>query len=168
MMYSEDETHLIQTMKSILWKVAICCLLCQTALLLPAQEIADSTLKKAVSESLTEYLKKQIAGKTVVKTIVADPNKQRIVVTMDENLAYLSLKESDVEQLYLLVKSLLPDSLQKSRIELLSDGKAVEELVPNVFRSSLKVDKSRLFNNKDAKIPLVQRVSLPYTITCDV
>lgn len=150
-------------MKSIFWTAALICLLLPVSVHLPAQEITDAGLKTAVSDSLTVYLNKQIAGKTVVQTIVADPKKKNVTVTMDERLAYITFTEANAAAMQACVHRLLPDSLQQYKLDIFSDGQKIQELVPNVYRYCDK-DKSRLFNNNDAKVPLVERVSQPYVI----
>ncbi|MBP1618029.1 MAG: hypothetical protein H6Q14_1856 [Bacteroidetes bacterium] len=150
-------------MKSILWDVLACCLLSMFFTQLPAQEMDDPGLKKVMSDSLTMYIRKQIAGKTTVKSIVADAGKKQLTVTVDENLAYLPFTDKLVSQIETCVRNLLQDSLKKYRLTLISDGQPISELIPNVYRSGKK-DQSRIFNNKANKVPLVRRESQPFQI----
>jgi len=151
-------------MKSILMKSGIFCLLMLLILPLSAQEITDARLKKSISDSLTVFYKKQLAGHTSVKAIDFDKKKKIVTVSMDENLAYLTLKEPDVANIYACVKRLLPDSLQKYSLNIFSDKQKLEGLIPNVYRTQMHKDKSRIFTNKDNHIPLVERVSEPFKI----
>jgi len=136
----------------------------QLPLMVSAQEITDAGLKKAVSDSLTCYYKKQLAGQTTVKSIIVDKKGKVVTVIMDESLAYCTIKESDVAKMYDCVHRLLPDSLKKSALFIWSDGQKLENLVPNVYREKMKKDKSRIFSNKENKVPLVTRISEPFKI----
>jgi hypothetical protein len=151
-------------MKSLLLKTGLVCLAGLMSLSLAAQEITDSSLKKVISDSLTVYYKKQLAGRTTVKSIVADKKEKTVTVYMDENLAYMPVKEQDVTMMYNCVKHLLPDSLQRCKLEIGSEGKLLEELVPNIYRTRLPKDKTRIFANKEKHPPLVSRISQPFAI----
>jgi hypothetical protein len=151
-------------MKLTLWKAACVCLCLLATSVLSAQEITDAGLKKAISDSLTAYLRTQTTGKTTVKTIECNKKEKTVTVSMDEYLAYFPMKEADVQNIYRCIQKMMPDSLQKFHLSIASDGKTLEELVPNAYRAQTRKDKSRIFNNKDNKVPLVQRISEPYKI----
>lgn len=139
------------------------CLLCLFSISLSAQAINDSILNKHISDSLTAYLRTQTAGRTRVKSIVVYSPQKQLTVTMDEYLAYMPFTDQLAAKIQSCVSGLLPDSLSKYKLVVMSDGQPLSELVPNVYRSGEK-DKSRLFNNSENKVPLVECVSQPYQI----
>ena len=129
-----------------------------------AEAIANRSLKKSISDTLTYFYQKQIAGSTSVQQMDVDKKNRTITVTMDESLAYLPLKEDEVDAMYNAVKQLLPDSLQSFKLVIVSEGLPIQELVPNVYRTSIPKDKSRIFTNKKNRVPLVTCISRPFVI----
>ncbi|MGC9151563.1 MAG: xanthan lyase [Microbacter sp.] len=129
-----------------------------------ADVFVNSALSKAVSDTLTFFLQKQIAGRTTVKKLTVDKKNHSLTVTMDESLAYLPLKEDEVDRMYQAVQSLLPDSLQKYRLTIISDDLPIQQLVPNVYRKAIPKDKSRIYANKKEVFPLTRNLSKPFLI----
>ena len=129
-----------------------------------AKEISNNGLKKTISDSLTVYYNKQLAGKTSVRNIDVDEKNKTVTVTMDDNLAYYPIDEADVKQIYARVQSLMPESWRSFGLSIISDGQKLEELVPNVYRMQMHKDLSRLFPIRENHPSLVERVSEPYKI----
>lgn len=135
-----------------------------TSVFSQAAVISDHALEKAISDTLTYFFQKQIAGNTSVKSIVLDRRKHTLTVTMDDNLAYLPLKESEADQMYQVVQTLLPDSLLKYHLIITSEDLPIQQLVPNLYRTSIPKDKSRIYANKKRTKPLVRDLSKPFVI----
>lgn len=132
--------------------------------LIKADVVINPTLSKAISDTLTSFFQKQLAGSTSVKTINLDKKSHDLTIVMDDHLAYLPLKEPEVDQMYQAVHLLLPDSLQKYHLTITSEDMPIQQLVPNVYRVEIPKDKSRIYANKKEKIPLVKNISKPFLI----
>jgi hypothetical protein len=143
---------------SFFWVFVLMCLCSQ------AEVITNRDLKKAISDSLTVYYQKQLAGQTLVNQLDVDKKSHTLTVTMDESLAYLPLKEDEVKKMYQCVQSLLPDSLTRFKLSIVSEGQPIEELVPNVYRATILKDKSRIFSNNKNRVALVTLLSKPFVI----
>lgn len=151
-------------MKSFMCKPCILCFFAMMSFSLGAEEISDSCLMKSISDSLTVYYKKQLSGSTSVKRIYLNKERDTLTVKMDDNLAYLTIKEIDVKNMYACIQKQMPDSLRKCVLSIISDGQRLEELVPNVYRLQEQKDRNRLFSNNENHISLVKRISEPFKI----
>lgn len=151
--------------RTTVWTAVSICLFLIIAIAsqVSAQEIKNTTLEKEISDLLTNKIRQQITGKTAVKSIIVDNEKKQVAVNMDENLAYLPFSDQLVDDINQSILRIMPDSLQKYKLLVTSDSLPISELVPNIYRKG-KIDKSRIFNNKDNKIPLVRPCSEVYQI----
>jgi len=131
---------------------------------LQAETVTDSLVRKSISDTLTAIYRQQIAGRTRVKSIDIDNRKKTLTVNMDENLSYLPVKETDIPRLKSAVASRLPEAWKNYSLSITSDGKTIEELVPNAYRTALPKDRSRIFTYKNNNPPLVTDVSRPFNI----
>jgi len=151
-------------MKSYQLKTGIFCLLMLTIFSLEAKEMSDSGLKKEISDSLTVFYNKQIAGSTSARHVNIDKKTETVTVTLDANISYISINEDDVKQIYACVKKILPDSCKSYHLIILSAGLKLEELVPNAYRLKIHKDDSRIYSNKENPAPLIKRISEPFKI----
>ena len=88
-----------------------------------------------------------------------------ILLLANMNGAYIPYREENVARIYEGVKRLLPEAYAGYDVEIRTNGRAIEELIPLPLRSK-KDKKIKTFRpfSKDSK-PLVTRVSKPYVPT---
>ena len=67
-----------------------------------------------------------------------------------------------VENVYRQVKALLPSQQRNYDLTIETDGRAIEDLVPNFFRNGKK-DNARLLKDTYKGVPWVKNISRPYT-----
>ncbi|MDR0995572.1 MAG: xanthan lyase, partial [Tannerella sp.] len=79
--------------------------------------------------------------------------------------SYISFREGNVAEIYKDVKALLPADYAKYRLQIRTDGRSIEELIPQALRAK-KDKKEKVFDpaRKDVK-PLVTDISKPWQPT---
>ena len=77
------------------------------------------------------------------------------------NCAYIPFREDNVAEIYQGVSALLPAEFTKYKLQIRTNKRSIEELVPQVLRSK-KDKKTKTFNPVASK-PLVTEISAPNT-----
>ena len=127
---------------------------------------------KTVSRALSEYFKNYTSDRTRLKfsaldrrknNIVVNNKAKKVVIYANEAFAGQAFTPRVVDKIYKDVRGLLPKKLRKYKVEIVYKGRAIEERVPNIYRSGANVDKARLWGDVryDGK-PWVRNVSRPY------
>ena len=128
---------------------------------------------KTVSRALAEYFKNYKSDRTQLKYSAIDKRKNNIVVNhkakkvtiyVNEAFAGQAFTTDVITQIYKDIRSILPRKFRKYSVDVVYDGRTIEERVPNIIRRG-KPDKSRLWGDVDYDgAPWVKDVSRPFDI----
>ena len=127
------------------------------------------SLEQTVSERLTAYFKAYDTtyakiGNCSLDRIEVDHQEKKLEVFASKSFGYQPFTEMRTSAIYREVRKVLPGPVNYYDIRIYADGKAIEELIPNAFRSHK--DKSRLYGKIEAKgNPWVKNVSRPYKVS---
>ena len=148
-------------MKKII--VFLLCLTMGTSLLF-AQDI-----ERNIKERLTDYFAKYTATAKIstpkLNSFDIDYDRRTIQIYASESFAYQPFLPETVETIYNQMKELLPGPVNYYQITIYADGKPIEELIPNLYRSKKK-DKERMALNTEYKgAPWVKNTSRPNEIS---
>ena len=148
-------------MKKII--VFLLCLTMGTSLLF-AQDI-----ERTIKERLTDYFAKYTATAKIstpkLNSFDIDYDRRTIQIYASESFAYQPFLPETVETIYNQMKELLPGPVNYYQITIYADGKPIEELIPNLYRSKKK-DKERMALNTEYKgAPWVKNTSRPNEIS---
>ncbi|MDE5676414.1 xanthan lyase [Phocaeicola sp.] len=100
-------------------------------------------------------------GKCKLDRYEVDHNKKKLDVYASPSFGYQPFTPENTEAVYRLLKQSLPGPVNYYDITIYTDGKAIEDLIPNYLRK--KKDKSRLWQRTDYKgNPWVKNNSRPF------
>jgi hypothetical protein len=122
-------------------------------------------VERQVKSYFASYQMPIRSSQPTLKEVSIDTKRRTVTVTANSNLAYLPFTQQSVERMYADMKATFPSPYNKYTLYIYSDGKLIEELIPNALRSGKK-DKERLTHHlvyKDE--PWVENVSRPFEIT---
>lgn len=130
---------------------------------------AQDDIERNVRERLTNYFNGYVASSKIgtpkLDSLDIDFERRTIDIYASGNFAYQSFRPETVERIYGQVKSLLPGPVHYFKISLVTEGKKIEELVPNIYRNKGK-DKKRMSLDVDYKgAPWVENLSRPNEIS---
>ena len=126
-----------------------------------AQELSAEN-QQAIGNLLNEIARREISVGTV-RIDSATIQKKTLVLFANNNCADIPFRTENVAEIYAGIKNLLPTELSKMRIEVRTNGRAIEELIPLNMRNK-KPAKKDLFAPKASK-PLVTNLDAPYIPT---
>ena len=144
-----------------------CILLCLLTLFLSpatAQEI-----EKAVEERLNAYFNAYETdcriGTPALDSVRIDFDRRQLAIYASDNFSYQPFRPDNVQSIYRAVQARLPGPVYYFKTTLYTAGKAIEELIPNVYRERKERDKRRLPTHADYDgAPWVTNASRPYRI----
>ena len=126
-----------------------------------AQELPPETLQE-IGKFLDATARKEISvGRIAIDSVAIEGNTLQLFANM--NCSYIPFREDNVVDIYRGISALLPDGMSKYELQLRTNKRSIEELIPQALRSK-KDKKAPTFSQKVEK-PLVTRVSRPYTPT---
>lgn len=126
----------------------------------PAPEFAARD-RAAVGSCLTRIVSREISGGAVrIQRVQATKSRVRIYASI--GLSYYPFREENVRAIYDSVRAQLPATYRKARIELYTDGRKIEELIPLAYRRAVNRRKIATFVHPVQK-PLVTRLSAAHT-----
>ena len=126
-----------------------------------AQELSQDFRQK-IGEYLDHVAKKEIAvGRVKIDSVAVNGKSLQLFANM--NWADFPFREDNVAEIYQGVANLLPAEFKGYKLEIRTNKRSIEELVPQSLRSK-KDKKAKVFNPKETK-PLVSNISAPYTPT---
>ncbi|MCH5174775.1 MAG: xanthan lyase [Prevotellaceae bacterium] len=130
------------------------CFLCQAH----AQNV-----EKALKEWAKNYARKDcnIVPSTLVSYTV-DNKTETVRIVMGGGFQEQYFLPQNVEDIYSQVRDLLPNQMRKYDVVIETDGRPIEELVPNFFRKGKK-DSGRLLKDEYKGEQWVKNISRPYT-----
>ena len=109
-----------------------------------------------ISDMLTRILDREVrGGKTRITRVVDAGNRLTLYASI--GMSYYPFRPENVTAIYDSIRSLLPASLARRRLSLVTDKHPIEELIPRIYRSG---SRSKGFTNEAAR-PLVTRLSSP-------
>jgi hypothetical protein len=134
-----------------------------------ASAVSAQTGTKGVETPVKQYFAQMTlpirSNRPQVKEVSIDSKRKRISITANSSLAYLPFTPQTVERMYAEIKATLPSPYNKYTLLIYSDGKLIEELVPNALREGKK-DRSRMTLDLEYRDePWVSCTSLPYEVT---
>lgn len=126
-------------------------------------------IERNVKERLTDYFAQYTATAKIntpkLDGIDINYDRKTITVHVSESFAYQPFRPETVETVYKQVQELLPGPVHYYQLTIYTDGKPIEELVPNFYRTKRK-DKERMSLNIDYKgAPWVKNISRPNDIS---
>ncbi|MBQ5895337.1 MAG: xanthan lyase [Bacteroidaceae bacterium] len=135
--------------------------------------LSAQSVDKTVSRALAEYFKNYKSDRTQLRYSALDKRKNNIVVNnkakkvtiyVNEAFAGQAFTSDEVKRIYKDVRAILPSKLRKYSIDIVYDGRSIDERVPNIIRSG-KVDKSRLWGKIEYDgTPWVRNASRPFEV----
>ena len=132
-------------------------------LLLSASNIHAQNVEKLLKDWAAGYTRTDCNIKpSTVTACTVDTENERITVVMGGGFQEQYFTPAVVEDIYHQVRELLPAAVRRYDVTIETDGRAIEELVPNFFRKGKK-NHARLFKDKYKGEPWVVDTSRPYT-----
>jgi hypothetical protein len=97
---------------------------------------------------------------TKVESFLLDTLNKTITVNLNKDFASIPLRDENVNNIYEKIKKIFSPEFNDFSFEIRSMGYKIEELIPNYYRSDKsKIDKSRLPEKFEERIPIVQNIS---------
>lgn len=126
-----------------------------------AQEITKDELKPAET-LLNAYTRSEVnVGKVVIDSAHVESNK--LILFANNNLSYLPLRIDNVTGIHHGLKEVLPERFAGYQVEVRTNGKNIDELIPRLYRSD-KTMNDTVFSNP-CSTPLITRISNPFNPT---
>ena len=124
-----------------------------------AQEL-PTDVRQEIGKFLDTTARKEVSvGRISIDSVAVEGNTLQLFANM--NCAYIPFREDNVAEIYQGVSALLPAEFTKYKLQIRTNKRSIEELVPQVLRSK-KDKKTKTFNPVASK-PLVTDISAPYT-----
>lgn len=124
-----------------------------------AAEIGAAT-RQQIGRTLTRITGREVTGSWVrIQRVKA--SRSRVQLYASVGLSYYPFREENVRAMYDSVRALLPAAYRKARIELYTDGRLIEELVPLACRTVQSRKK------RDRVVPFVNRSARPLVSPLD-
>lgn len=126
-----------------------------------AQEL-PTDVRQEIGKFLDTTARKEVSvGRISIDSVAVEGNTLQLFANM--NCAYIPFREDNVAEIYQGVSALLPAEFAKYKLQIRTNKRSIEELVPQALRSK-KDKKTKTFNPVASK-PLVTDISAPYTPT---
>lgn len=132
--------------------------------------LSAQDIEQNVRQRLDEFFQAYTTETVELKGLKLDSfrinfNKKELLIYANERFAYQPLRTETVNAIYRHLKQILPGPVNYYKLSLFSDGRKIEDLVPNLYRRG-KQDKTRLFRDLEYKdAPWVTCTSRPYSIS---
>jgi hypothetical protein len=97
-------------------------------------------------------------GKVKIDSVGVIGKDRKVTVYFSPTLSYYPFREENASLLTESVKNSLGRRFRKYRVEILTNGFSPEELVPNLYRTTIPVDSSRIIGKKNPVKQLVRRL----------
>ena len=115
-------------------------------------------VRQAIGKFLDITARKEVSvGRISIDSVAVEGNTLQLFANM--NCAYIPFREDNVAEIYQGVSALLPAEFTKYKLQIRTNKRSIEELVPQVLRSK-KDKKTKTFNPVASK-PLVTDISAP-------
>ena len=126
-----------------------------------AQELSQD-IRQKIGSYLDNVAKKEIAvGRVKIDSVAINGKNLQLFANM--NWADFPFREGNVAEIYQGVSNILPAEFKGYKLEIHTNKRKIEELIPQTLRSK-KDKKAKVFAPKETK-PLVSNISAPYIPT---
>ena len=126
-----------------------------------AQELSQD-IRLKIGSYLDNVAKKEIAvGRVKIDSVAINGKNLQLFANM--NWADFPFREDNVAEIYQGVSDILPAEFKGYKLEICTNKRKIEELIPQTLRSK-KDKKAKVFAPKETK-PLVSNISAPYVPT---
>lgn len=126
-----------------------------------AQEL-PTNIRQEIGKYLDVAARKEASvGRIKIDSVAIEGKTLQLFANM--NCSYIPFREDNVSKIYQEVKTLLPAEFSKYDLQIYTNKRTIEELIPQALRSK-KDKKVKTFAPAGAK-PLVTALSIPYTPT---
>ena len=126
-----------------------------------AQELS-ADVRQQIGDLLDGVAKKEISvGRVKIDSVAVNGNTLQLFANM--NCSYIPFREANVAEIYQGVAGLLPAEFAKHKVQIWTNQRCIEDLIPQALRSK-KDKKAKTFNPEVTK-PLVTNLSAPHTPT---
>ena len=123
-----------------------------------AQELPTET-RQEIGRFLDACARKEVStGRISIDSVAIEGNTLQLFANM--NCAYIPFREDNVADIYRGINNLLPKEFTKYKLQLRTNKRSIEELIPQAFRT--KKDKKAVTFSQKVDKPLVTRLSTPY------
>lgn len=117
-----------------------------------------------LSKNLTHICRNYVSsGDVTIDSVKINEKKKEAFIYANISLSYIPFTEQNVKEIEVYASEILPEKQKKFRINIITDGQNIRDLIPNFYRESLKKDNKKTFANKTSNIPLKSNISAPYT-----
>ncbi len=124
--------------------------------------------KLALAEAIrARVLPVPVSPATRVDTLLADSAAKTLRILFSREMSFIPYRENSVTAVYDSVRSLLGPRFRGYSLSLETVGSRIEELVPNLYRSSpARIDSSRLPRPEAGlRVPVVRNLNKPFSPT---
>lgn len=119
-------------------------------------------LRQEIGRYLDDVARKEVSiGQINIDSVATEGKTLRLFA--NSNCSYIPFREDNVDEIYRTVKAMLPTRWTGYQLEIHTNGRSIEEQIPLAFRS--KKDKKAIFPQPGKNVPLVRKISSPYTPT---
>ena len=147
-------------------------LLLVSFLLIFSAETSAQALNKEfapIADSLQKILRKQAFATGRIRVDSAIAYKNDLVIYFSNSLAEYPFREDNTKLVYSVVKSMLPQKFSSFNLRIVTNGLALEELIPPFYNSKTPVKSRRALKNAQKELEnrgnLVKNSSKPYDIS---
>ncbi|MEG2366170.1 MAG: xanthan lyase [Alistipes sp.] len=113
--------------------------------------------QQEINRALTRITAREIAGGWV-KVERSEATRSKVTLYASIGLSYYPFREENVRAMYDSVRALLPSEYRQAALELYTDTRRIEELIPLALRRTVDRRKTHFFTNTASR-PLVTRQS---------
>lgn len=144
-------------------KIVLSLLLLVAGIFYASAQGLDANVEQRLKDFFTNYETVYAnIGRCKLDRYEVNHTKKELNVYASASFGYQPFTPENTEAIYRLLKQSLPGPVNYYNITIYTDGKSIEELVPNALRK--KQDKDRLWQRIEYKgEPWVQNISRPYT-----
>ena len=130
---------------------------------LSAQSL-DKTIEKRLGDWFNAYETSYAKiAKCKLEKVEANHDSKRLTIYANAAFGGQPFTEETTANIYRQIKQLLPGPVNYYDISIIADGKSIESLIPNAYRSKA-LDYARLYDGLDYKAePWTKNISKPYT-----
>lgn len=124
----------------------------------------DAAIRSQVKEYFREYETDLDLKSLRVERTTINRNSRLLDIYLNQNFSYQRFRPSLNDSIYTTLRNALPQSISRYSIRIHTDGKTIEQLVPNWARKSISRDD--LWNGTSYKgKPWVERESRPFVLS---
>ena len=126
-----------------------------------AQNIPAETISQ-IGSMLTDLAHKEKVSVGKIRIDSTSVKDRQVIIYANTECAYIPFRDENVKDIYNQIHQILPADYANFKVELRTDGKTVEDLIPFALRTK---GKNILTFTNTSKKPLITRVSSPFVTT---